>query len=85
MEGLLVFTGPLKVGQIKIIPGNAGHINLFPGFGKNKNVEIVHTVLSELRLEDNGELIIEDGVDLLVAESSTSCYLMISGVSRYEV
>lgn len=77
-------TGPLKTIKFEVIPGQAGQIKLFPG-GSSTNNEVVHTILSELRVETPGEVIIEDGVDLLVAESSTSCYLMVSGSIRYEV
>lgn len=73
-----------KTLKFKIIPGNAGQVAIFPSSNPSPD-DIVHTVLSEIRMEEEGELIIEDGVDLLVAESSTSCYLMVSGVSRYEV
>ena len=66
------------------IPGQAGQIRLFPSNNLAPS-DVVHTVLTELRLEENGELIIEDGVDLLVADSSSSCYLMVSGIMRYEV
>ena len=66
------------------IPGQAGQIKLFPSNNLSPD-DIVHVVLSEIRIEEDGELILEDGVDLLVAQSSTSCYLMVSGVSRYEV
>ena len=73
-----------KTFKFKSIPGQAGQIQLFPSNNPSPD-EIVHVVLSELRLEDNGEIIIEDGVDLLVAETSSSCYLMVSGTVRYEV
>lgn len=77
-------TGLPKTVKFKIIPGNAGQITLFPSSNASPS-DFVHMILSELRMEEEGELIIEDGVDLLVAESSTSCYLMVSGVIRYEV
>jgi hypothetical protein len=66
------------------IPGQAGQIKLFPSNNLSPD-EMVHTILTELRLEEGGELIIEDGVDLYVADSSSSCYLMVSGITRYEV
>lgn len=77
-------TGLPKTLKFKIIPGNAGQITLFPSSNASPD-DVVHMVLSEIRIEEDGELILEDGVDLLVAQSSTSCYLMVSGVSRYEV
>jgi hypothetical protein len=79
-----VSTGPSKTLKLKVIPGQAGQITLFPSNNQSPD-DVVHTILSELRMEEGGELIIEDEVDLLVAESSTSCYLMVSGVIRYEV
>jgi hypothetical protein len=79
-----VSLGPLKTVKLKIIPGQAGQVVLFPSTSGGADSQ-VHTILSEIRMEEDGELIIEDGVDLLVAESSTSCYLMVSGVIRYEV
>lgn len=78
-----MFIGKAKNLVLKIVPGQAGPIQVQP-INSNKP-DIVHTVLAELRMEEGGELIIEDGVDLLVAENPTSCYLMISGVIRYEV
>lgn len=77
-------TGPLKTIKFEVIPGQAGQIKLFPG-GSSVNTEVVHTVLAEIQMEEGGELIIEDGVDLLVAESPSSCYLMVSGSVRYGV
>lgn len=73
-----------KTVKISLIPGQAGQIKLFPSNNLGP-ADQVHTILSEIRMEEGGELIIEDGVDLLVADSSTSCYLMISGITRYEV
>lgn len=77
-------SGPLKTFKITVIPGQAGQAKLFPSNNPSPD-DFVHTILGELRVEDNTEVIIEDGVDLLVAESSTSCYLMVSGVVKYEV
>lgn len=77
-------TGPIKTIKFTVIPGQAGQLKLFPG-GSSTNNEVLHTVLSELRIENGGEVQIEDGVELYVAESSTSCYLMVSGSIRYEV
>ncbi len=79
-----MFIGKAKNVLITTIPGQAGIIQINPGnnLGTDNNS---HIVLAELRLEEGGELVIEDDVDLLVAESSTSCYLMVSGVIRYEV
>lgn len=79
-----MFIGKTKNLVLKLIPGHAGPINIQPVNFNNK-LNIVHTILAELRMEENGEVIIEDGVDLLVAENPTSCYLMVSGVIRYEV
>lgn len=76
--------GQPKTFKIGLVPGQAGQIKLFPSNNPSPD-EIIHTVLTELRMEENGELIIEDGVDLLVADSSSSCYLMVSGITRYEV
>lgn len=76
--------GPSKTIRFNIIPGQAGQVKLFPSNNASPD-DIIHTVLTELRMEENGELIIEDGVDLLVADSSSSCYLMVSGITRYEV
>ena len=76
--------GSPKTIKFSTIPGQAGQIRLFPSNNLAPS-DVVHTVLTELRLEENGELIIEDGVDLLVADSSSSCYLMVSGIMRYEV
>lgn len=77
-------TGQPKTFKITLIPGQAGQLKLFPSNNASPD-EFVHTVLTEIRMEENGELIIEDGVDLLVADSSSSCYLMVSGITRYEV
>lgn len=79
-----MFIGKAKNIFIKTIPGQAGIIQINPGSnpGTDNNS---HVILAELRMEEGGELIVEDDVDLLVAESSTSCYLMVSGVIRYEV
>ena len=77
-------SGQPKTFKISIIPGQAGQIKLFPS-GNTSTADVTHTILSEIRMEEGGELIIEDGVDLLVADSSSSCYLMISGITRYEV
>ena len=76
--------GSPKTIKFSTIPGQAGQIRLFPSNNLAPS-DVVHTVLTELRLEENGELIIEDGVDLFVADSSSSCYLMVSGIMRYEV
>ena len=76
--------GSPKTIKFTTIPGQAGQIKLFPSNNLGPS-ESVHTVLTELRLEEGGELILEDGVDLLVADSSSSCYLMVSGTMRYEV
>ena len=76
--------GSPKTIKFSTIPGQAGQIRLFPSNNLAPS-DVVHTVLTELRLEENGELIIEDGVDLFVADSSSSCYLMVSGTMRYEV
>lgn len=76
--------GQPKTFKITLIPGQAGQIKLFPSNNSSPD-ELVHTILTEIRMEENGELIIEDGVDLLVADSSSSCYLMVSGITRYEV
>lgn len=77
-------SGQPKTIKFIVIPGQAGQFKLFPSSGSSSG-ELVHTVLSEIRMEEGGELIIEDGVDLLVADSSSSCYLMVSGITRYEV
>lgn len=79
-----MFIGRAKNLAFKLIPGQAGAIQIQPVNFDNR-VNIVHTILAELRMEEGGEVIIEDGVDLLVAENPTSCYLMVSGVIRYEV
>lgn len=79
-----MFIGKAKNLVLKVIPGTAGLVHIQPTLSNNK-INIVHTILAELRMEENGEVIIEDGVDLLVAENPTSCYLMVSGVIRYEV
>lgn len=83
-EGLSVFIGKAKNILIKTIPGTIGPIQLSPGNSGDSQITS-HVILAELRMEEGGELIIEDGVDLLVAESSSSCYLMVSGTIRYEV
>jgi len=81
-----VFIGKAKNILIKTIPGTIGPIQINPGGSGSGSSEITsHVILAELRMEEGGELIIEDGVDLLVAESSSSCYLMVSGTIRYEV
>ena len=77
-------SGQPKSFKIGVIPGQAGQIKLFPSSNASPD-EVTHMILSEIRMEEGGELIIEDGVDLLVADSSSSCYLMISGITRYEV
>lgn len=77
-------TGSPKTIKFSTIPGQAGQIKLFPSNNLSPD-EVIHTVLSELRMEEGGELILEDGVDLLVADSPSSCYLMVSGLTRYEV
>ena len=79
-----MFLGKAKNIIVRTIPGQAGIIQIQPGSGSSNN-EQTHIILSELRMEEGGEVIIEDGVDLLVAENSSSCYLMVSGVIRYEV
>jgi hypothetical protein len=79
-----VSTGPLKTIKLSLIPGQAGQIKLFPSSNPSPD-SIVHIVLSELRIEDGADIQIEDGVDLLVAESPSSCYLMVSGTIVYEV
>jgi hypothetical protein len=79
-----VSTGSLKTVKFVAIPGQAGDIKLFPSNNPSAD-DFVHTVLGELRIEDGGELWVEDGVDLLVAENSSSCYLMVSGRVIYEV
>lgn len=76
--------GSPKTIKISTIPGQAGQIKIFPSNNLLPS-ELVHTVLSEIRMEEGGELILEDGVDLLVADASSSCYLMVSGTTRYEV
>lgn len=77
-------TGNLKTVKFVTIPGQAGDIKLFPS--NNPSVaDYVHTILSELRIEEGADLCIEDGVDLLVADFSSSCYLMVSGKAIYEV
>lgn len=78
-----MFIGKAKNVFIKTIPGQAGIIQIYPRSDSKDNDS--HVILAELRMEEGGEVIIEDDVDLLVAESSTSCYLMVSGVIRYEV
>lgn len=80
-----MFIGKAKNIFIKTIPGQAGIIQIQPGVNIGEDNINSHVVLAELRVENNGEVILEDGVDLLVAESSTSCYLMVSGTIRYEV
>lgn len=77
-------TGSPKTIKFSTIPGQAGQIKLFPSNNLSPD-DVVHTILSELRMEESGELILEDGVDLLVADSPSSCYLMVSGITRYEV
>lgn len=76
--------GSPKTIKFTTIPGQAGQIKLFPSNNLSP-AELVHTVLCEIRMEEGGELILEDGVDLLVAEAPSSCYLMVSGITRYEV
>jgi len=79
-----VSSGPLKTVKLTLIPGQAGQLKLFPSNNPSPG-SIVHTVLSELRVEEGADIQIEDGVDLLVAESPSSCYLMVSGTIVYEV
>lgn len=79
-----MFIGKVKNIFIKTIPGQAGIVQINPGTSGGSQ-DVQHTVLSEIRMEANGELILEDGVDLLVAENTSSCYLMVSGEIRYEV
>ncbi|NDB29765.1 hypothetical protein EB169_10325 [archaeon] len=80
-----MFIGKVKNIFIKTIPGQAGIVQINPGTSGGGSQDVQHTVLSEIRMEENGELILEDGVDLLVAENTSSCYLMVSGEIRYEV
>lgn len=79
-----MFIGKARNIFIKTIPGQVGIIQIQPGSNSGSDNNS-HVILAELRMEEGGEVIIEDDVDLLVAESSTSCYLMVSGVIRYEV
>ena len=77
-------SGPLKTVKFTVIPGQAGQLKLFPS-SNSSGGPVTHTVLAELRVEEGADIQLEDAVDLLVAESPSSCYLMVSGVIRYEV
>lgn len=69
---------------INPLTGQAGNVQIIPTNSVNAP-KAVHVVLGELRVEGNGEVDIEDGVDLEVADGQTTCYLLVTGVISYKV
>lgn len=76
--------GKSKMFMLNPIVGQAGNLQIIPTNGVNAP-KVVHTVLGELRVDEGGEIFVDDGVDLEVAEGANTCYLLVTGVISYKV
>jgi hypothetical protein len=79
-----VLVGKSKALVINPITGQAGSVQIIPTNSVNAP-KAVHVVLGELRVEGEGEVDIEDGVDLEIAGGNNTCYLLVTGVISYKV
>lgn len=79
-----MFVGKSRFLVINPIPGQAGTIQIMPTNGVN-GPGAVHTVLGELQVSPEGEVSVEDGVDLEIADGAITCYLLVTGVISYRV
>lgn len=79
-----MLVGKSKALVLNPIVGQAGNIQIIPTNAVNAP-KAVHTVLGELRMEQGGEVTIEDGVDLEIADGANTCYLLVNGVISYRV
>lgn len=79
-----MLVGKSKALILNPVVGQAGNIQILPT-GSANAPEIVHTVLGELRVDEGGEINIEDGVDLEVAAAKNTSYLLVTGVISYKV
>ena len=79
-----MLVGKSKALVINPITGQAGNVQIIPTNSVNAP-KAVHTVLGELRVEGDGEVDIEDGVDLEIAGGEKTCYLLVTGVISYKV
>lgn len=79
-----MLVGKSKSLVINPITGQAGNVQIIPSNSVNAP-KAVHVVLGELRVEGEGEVDIEDGVDLEIAGGNNTCYLLVTGVISYKV
>ena len=79
-----MLVGKSKGVIINPLTGQAGNVQIIPTNSVNAP-KAVHTVLGELRVEGEGEVVIADGVDLEVAGAQNTCYLLVTGVISYKV
>jgi hypothetical protein len=78
-----VLVGKSKGLVINPVTGQAGNIQIIPTNSVNAPA-LVHVVLGELRVEEGGDVDIEDGVDLEIAPAETRCFLLVIGVISYK-
>lgn len=79
-----MLVGKSKTLVINPLVGQAGNLQIIPTNSVNAP-KAVHTVLGELRMDEGGEVTIEDGVDLEIAGGEKTCYLLVTGVISYRV
>lgn len=79
-----MLVGKSKALLINPITGQAGTIQIIPTSTVNAP-KVVHVVLGELRVDLQGEVYIEDGVDLEIANGLNTSYLLVTGNISYKV